>query len=101
MSTMSARGPGRPRKRYDLAPGADDPIRDRQSSSVEMLAERVRQVSRAWREGNVDAVRMELAALGAEASLLSRMYSLPLGSTLAVRQKVAAEKEPSGRGATS
>jgi hypothetical protein len=39
--------------------------------------------------------------LGAEAILLSRMYPLPLSSTLAARLKVAAEKEPSGRGATS
>ena len=66
-----------------------------------MLAERVSQVGRAWREGDVDAVRMELAALGAEASLLSRMYPIPLGSMLAARQKVAAEKEGTGRGATN
>ncbi len=63
-----------------------------------MLAERVKQVGRAWREGDVDAVRTELAVLGAEAILLSRMHPLPLGSTLAARQKVASEKARSGRG---
>ncbi len=66
-----------------------------------MLAERVKQVGRAWREGDVDAVRTELAVLGAEAILLSKMHPLPIGDPLTARQRIASERSPSSRGATS
>ena len=66
----------------------DGPIANRPVSSLEVLAQRVRAVGRAWASEDAAAARSELQALAAEAALLSRMDPLPMGA-LARRQRVA------------
>ena len=53
----------------------------------------VREVGRAWRDGDEIATRTELRVLAAEASLLATMDPLPFGSMLACRQRIAAEAD--------
>jgi hypothetical protein len=73
------------------------PVEQRGASSVEILAERVRSVGRAWRAEDEAAARAELQALATEATLLSRMAPLPLGSSRSRRLRIAAESDGLGR----
>ena len=66
----------------------DPPTTTRTASSLETLAQRVRQVGRAWAAEDETAARSELQALAAEAMLLARMHPLPM-SVIASRQRVA------------
>jgi hypothetical protein len=54
---------GRPRKSDPPIGGLDDPVRDRQSSSVSAPANRVRALGEAWRIGDEEAVWTELRVL--------------------------------------
>jgi len=65
------------------------PLPTRTASSVEILADRVRAVGRAWKASDEPAARQELRTLAAEAQLLAAMYPLPLGPS-ANRRRVAA-----------
>jgi len=90
------------RRSHGRAPkNADAPLTDRAGSSPAVLAERVRAVGRAWAAADEEACRAELAALAAEAALLSRMEPLPFGDRLAARMRVASERDgakgPGGR----
>ncbi len=76
--------------------GPRDPepvVPDRQTSSMAMLAERVRAVGRAWVSGDQAATKFELQALSAEAALLSRMGPLPLPDSQVQRLRVAATRD--------
>ena len=70
---------------------------DRTSSSVAILSRRVSEVGRAIRERDETAARTELAALAEECRLLSRMTPLWPPRGLEQRQRVAIERDPSGR----
>ena len=57
-------------------PPGERPDPDRSQSSIHQLPLRVREVGRAWRDGDEGALRAELRALAAEAALLSQMEPL-------------------------
>lgn len=106
MATATGRPRGRPRKladptaeprRHERSP--DSPIVDRAVSSAPLLAERMRAVALAWREADEDVLRGELRALADEAGLLAAMHPLP-GTGLSQRQRIAAGRAASGRGAS-
>jgi hypothetical protein len=65
---------------------------------LQVLAERVHAVGRAWQQGDEAAAREQLQVLAAEATLLSRMTPLPMPSTLNAVQ-IRAERGPDGRAA--
>ena len=57
--------------------------------ALQVLAERVRSVSRAWQRGDEAVAREQLQVLAAEATLLSRMTPLPMPSTLNARVRIS------------
>jgi hypothetical protein len=86
-----------PERKHEAGP--DAPMPDRIESSPAVLAERVREVARAFHAADEPAARLELRALAREASLLAAMDPL-LPSMIRNRQRVSAEREPTGRGAS-
>jgi hypothetical protein len=95
---MSATVPAkRDRRRRHDRPSPDPPDRpvtDRQSCSVWMPYERLREVARAYEQGDEDAARGELQVLAADAGLLSKSVPLP---GFRRRLQIASEKAPTGR----
>ena len=65
----------------------DPPTTTRTASSLETLAQCVRQVGRAWAAEDETAARAELRMLSAEAGLLAAMEPLPIGATESRRQR--------------
>jgi hypothetical protein len=76
---------------------APTPERARPSSSIEILADRVRRVAFAWERQDEDAARTELRTLALEAELLAKMVQLPFPSSPYRRQMVAATREATER----
>jgi hypothetical protein len=65
-----------------------------------MIVYRTLQVRRAFDAQDEDAARGELTALSREAALLAAQPLL-IESPLLLRQRIASEREPSGRGGSS
>jgi hypothetical protein len=77
------------------------PVRDRATSSIQIVADQARAAIRAWFVQDEAEAREALRALSAEADLLAKCHPLPLPDRLARRQRVAAEREPTGRSGSS
>lgn len=90
------RRPGRPPKNPTLDPPPDVPVHN-PAGSFDHLAVRVRAVSQARAAGDEPATRTELRMLANEARTLAATVPLFAGTTVARRQRIATEREPSGR----
>jgi hypothetical protein len=88
----------RPRKRSKPDPN-DAPIRDRPTSSLAMISERLRQLHFAVAAADEEALRSELRKLSAEAALLAEQDAV-LPSAIAARMRIYSQRQSSGRGAS-
>ena len=96
-TTRSRRRP--PKEPREVIP--DEPVPNRQASSVVVLVNRVRAVGEAYRARDEQAWYTELRTRALEASLLSRLHPAPFGSLQAKRQRIASERGWSGPAAVS
>jgi hypothetical protein len=78
----------------------DARVEDRSTSSLAIIARRVRAIAEAQIHQDESVLRGELLALTDEAALLARQPVL-IESPLRARLRIAAERDPSGRGGSS
>jgi hypothetical protein len=91
---VSATAERRKPKRWRPDPD-DEPIRNREVSSLSMLVQRYREIHAAVRASDEQALRAELRKLSTEAALLAEQDAI-MPSAVAVRMRIAATARPTG-----